>query len=146
MFILHFNIYVQVVVDNIKSSLIAVSRDFPSVTNEGKKVLVEVPNTVVVRFVNLSDTFCLNSFFYCLAVYFRIKGKFNRINNIFVEFIKVYGSPILQSRSLDMIENIIIRDKAEIISSHCSLLFHVFKLQEELSVPNIPAYYASMLA
>lgn len=77
----------KIVIYYIESPLGTIGRNFPSVTRQIEQVLVEITDTVVVGFVNLTDTFSLDGFFYCLSIYFGIKSQLDRVNNVFIELV-----------------------------------------------------------
>ena len=118
MFVFHFNINVPFIIQNIKTALITILRNNPSVSSEFKKVLMEITDSVVVSLIYLTNTLGFYRLPHRLTIYLCIECKFNRVNNIFIEFLQINIATILQDRSLYMIINIFIRNKAKIILSH----------------------------
>ena len=69
MLIFDFCIDTTFVIDYVKTALFSVDRNFPTIIRIFKKVLVKISDTVVVGFVNLTNTFAFDCLLYGLSVY-----------------------------------------------------------------------------
>jgi hypothetical protein len=102
----------QLIIQNIKTALIAIFGHFPAITRILEQILVEIAYSVVVRLVNLSNTLTLNRLAHRLPVYLRIERQFYGVDDILVEFTKIDTPSVLSNRILNVIEDVFIRNKA----------------------------------
>ena len=86
MFVLYLCVYTAFIIQNIKTSLITICRNFPSITSELEKILMKITYTIIIGLIYLTDTFAFYGLQHCLTINLSIKSQFNGVNDILVEF------------------------------------------------------------
>ncbi len=95
----------------------------PTITSITEKILMEVTNMIVVGFIHLANTFRCYDLFHCPTINLSIEGQLDWVNNILVKFFQVDACTILLNSFFNMIKDVLIRDKTQLILSHICYLY-----------------------
>lgn len=90
-----YGVDVSLVVQYIKTALVAVVGNDPAIASELEEILVEIADAIVVRLVYLADALGFNCLLHRLTVYLGIKRELNGVDNILVELLQVDVAAVL---------------------------------------------------